>query len=180
MKRFRLLGFLPIVFFLVRLFVLWQEDKAADIFWVCNLSNLALGLGLLANHPKIIRPAAFWLLLGLPLWAHYQITTGDYQFTSFLTHVGGNTVGLIALAKVRVDQYSWLYAIAGFLVLQLFSRLFTPPDMNINVAHNLRFTIGENTSMAYWQFWIASTLVYIFWVWLINLLTRKIFPLKSD
>jgi hypothetical protein len=179
MNRFRLLGFLPIAFFIIRLFVLWPENKAADIFWICNLSNLALGIGLLLNEAKIIRPAAFWLLLGLPLWAHYVISTGDYQFTSFLTHIGGNTVALIALAKVRVDWWSWTYAIAGFWVLQLFSRLFTPPDMNVNVAHNLRFTIGENTSMAYWQFWIASTLIYVFWLWLINLLTRKIFPLKS-
>jgi hypothetical protein len=179
MNGFRLLGLFPIGFIFARLLVLWSDDKAADIFWVCNLSNLALGIGILACQPKIIRPAVFWLLLGLPLWAHYQLSTGDYQFTSFLTHIGGNTVGLIALAKVRVCRWSWVYAIVGFWVLQLFSRLFTPPDMNVNVAHNLRFTIGENTAMSYWQFWIASTLIYIFWLWLINLLARKFFPLKS-
>jgi hypothetical protein len=180
MNKFRLLGILPIAFMVIRLFVIWQDNKAFDIFWVCNLSNLALGIGILANQAKIIRPAAFWLLLGLPLWAHYVITTGDYQFTSFLTHIGGNLVGLLALATVRVDKWSWVYAITGFWVLQLFSRLFTPPDLNINVAHNLRFTLGENTSMKYWQFWIASTLVYILWLWLINLLTEKIFPIKSN
>jgi hypothetical protein len=180
MNRFRLLGILPITFFVVRLFIIWQDNKAFDIFWVCNLSNLALGIGILINQAKIIRPAAFWLLVGLPLWAHYAITTGDYQFTAFLTHIGGNLVGLIALAKVRVDRWSWAYAIAGFWVVQLFSRLFTPPDMNINVAHNLRYTIAENTSMSYWQFWIASTVIYIFWLWLINMLTGKIFPIKSS
>lgn len=180
MNRFRWLGVLPITFMLVRLLVLWRDNKAFDIFWVCNLSNLALGIGILTNQAKIIRPAAFWLLLGLPLWLHYAITTGDYQFTSALTHIGGNLIGLLALAKVRVDKWSWGYAIAGFWVLQLFSRLFTPPEMNINVAHNLRFTFGENTSLSYWQFWIASTVMYTFWLWLINLLTRKIFPAKSE
>ena len=48
MNRFRLLGILPIVFILVRLSVIWHENKAADIFWVCNLSNVALGIGITA------------------------------------------------------------------------------------------------------------------------------------
>jgi hypothetical protein len=180
MNRFRLLGIFPIAFIIMRLSVLLADDKAYDIFWVCNLANVALGIGILANQPKIIRPAAFWLLLGLPLWAHYCITTGDYQFTSFLTHIGGNLIALLGLARVRVDSWSWAYAIAGFWALQLFSRIVTPPDLNVNVAHNLRFTIGENTTMRYWQFWLASTLVYILWLWLINLLAAKIFPLSNQ
>jgi hypothetical protein len=180
MNRFRLLGLFPIAFIVMRLAVLLADDKAYDIFWVCNLANVALGIGILANQPKIIRPAAFWLLLGLPLWAHYCITTGDYQLTSVLTHIGGNLIALLALARVRVDSWSWAYAIAGFWVLQLFSRIFTPPDLNVNVAHNLRFTIGDNTAMRYWQFWLASTLVYILWLWLINLFAAKIFPLSNQ
>lgn len=180
MKSFRLLGLLPILFIILRFAVLIADNKTYDIFWVCNLANLALGIGILANQARIIRPAAFWLLLGLPLWANYCITTGDYQFTSILTHIGGNLVALLALARVRVDQWSWAYAIAGFWVLQLFSRFFTPPDLNVNVAHNLRFTISENTSMTYWQFWLASTLTYIFWLWLINRLSAKLFPLNRQ
>jgi hypothetical protein len=180
MNRFRLLGIFPLLFIVIRLSVLLADNKVYDIFWVCNLANVALGIGILANQAKIIRPAAFWLLVGLPLWAHYCITTGDYQVTSFLTHLGGNLIGLLALARVRVDGWSWAYAIVGFWGLQLFSHLFTPPDMNVNVAHNLRFTIGENTSMTYWQFWLASTLIYILWLWLINLLAAKIFPLNRE
>jgi hypothetical protein len=179
MNRFRLLGLLPIAFLVIRFLVIWQDNKAFDIFWVCNFANFVLGIGILANQPRFIRPAALWLLVGLPLWAHYCITTGDYQFTSFLTHIGGNLIGLFALSRVRVDQWSWAYAITGFWVLQLFSRLFTPPELNVNVAHNLRFTIGESLGMTFWQFWLASTLVYIVWLWLINWLAAKIFPQRS-
>ena len=64
--RFRLLGIFPIAFIIIHLLVIWPQGKAADIFWICNLSNVALGVGLLLNQPKIIRPAAFWLLFGLP------------------------------------------------------------------------------------------------------------------
>jgi hypothetical protein len=178
MNRFRLLGTLPILFIAARFFVLHSENKAADIFWICNFANIALGLGILSNQAKVIRPAAFWLLLGLPLWAHYEISTGDYEFTSFLTHIGGNIIALVALAKVRVDKWSWAFAIAGFLALQFFCRLFTPPDFNVNVAHNLRFTVCENTPVQYWQFWLASIIVSTVWLWLINLLGKKVFPLK--
>jgi hypothetical protein len=178
-NRFRLLGIFPIAFIIIRFFAIWSDGKAADIFWICNLSNIALGAGLLLNQPKIIRPAAFWLLFGLPFWIWYNLTTQDYEFTSFLTHIGGNTVALIALAKVRVDRWSWTIAIAGFLFLQLLCRLLTPPDLNVNVAHNLRFTIFENSSVLYWQFWSISTLIAASSLWLINLICKKIFPLPS-
>jgi hypothetical protein len=178
-NRFRLLGILPIAFILIRLSVTWPEGKAADIFWICNLSNIALGLGLLLKQPKIIRPAAFWLLFGLPCWIWYNLATGDYEYTSFLTHIGGNIIAILALARVRVDRWSWAIAIAGFLVLQLLCRLFSPPDMNINVAHNLRFTAFENSPIPYWQFWSISTLIAAFSLWLLNLIGKKIFPLAS-
>jgi hypothetical protein len=178
-NRFRWLGIFPSGVILIHLFVLWPQGQAAGIFWICNLSDLALGLGLLLNQPQLIRPAAFWLLFGLPFWAWYVITTGDYEFTSFLTHIGGTCIALIALWRVRVDQWSWAAAIAGFLVVQLLCRLLTPPEMNINVAHNLRSTIFENSAVPYWQFWMISTLIAASSLWLINVICKKIFPLPS-
>ena len=172
----RLLGVLPLGFFVVRLSVLQAKGALPDALWMCNLGSLGLALGLLFNQPKVIRPAVLWMALGFPFWLSFALGTGTYELTSILNHAGSLTVGLVALAAVRFKRAVWSAAFLASLALQILSRFTTPPEMNVNAAHNLRYTMVENTSMPYWQFWIGNTLLAALAFYLLSLLFARLFP----
>lgn len=172
----RLLGVLPLGFFVARVVVLQAKGALPDALWMCNLGSLGLALGLLCNQPKVIRPAALWLALGFPFWLSFALSTETYELTSILNHAGSLTVALVALAIVRFKRAVWSATFLASLVLQILSRFITPPEMNVNAAHNLRFTMVENTGMPYWQFWIGNTLLGALAFYLLSLLFARLFP----
>src|SRR5438093_12595405 len=88
-KRFRLLGTLPLIFFIAHFFYLFSHGRVTEIFWICHLSNLILSIGLLFNIPALIRLAVIWLVPGLLLWLMEIFKIGDVSVTSFFSHVGG-------------------------------------------------------------------------------------------
>ena len=171
----RLLGLLPLGFFLARLVVLWQKGVLPDILWVCNLASLGLALGLLFEEPRVVRPAVLLLALGFPFWLAFVLGTNTYEVTSILNHAGSLAVGLLALATVRVAGRAWLHAFLAFFVIQQASRLLTPPDLNVNTAHNLRYTMMENSAMPYWQFWVGNTALAALALYLLHLVFAWLF-----
>src|SRR5262245_51449604 len=67
--RFRLLGLLPLSFFVARLIEYAVVAKTPEqILWTCHISNLLLALGMFLASPYLIRIAVFWLILGASPW----------------------------------------------------------------------------------------------------------------
>jgi hypothetical protein len=175
----RLLGLLPLGFFVARLLVLRANGVLPDSLWVCNLSSLGLALGLLFDQPKVIRPAVLLLALGFPFWLAFVLGTNTYEVTSILNHAGSLAVGLLALARVRFAGAVWLHAFLAFFIIQQFSRFLTPPELNVNTAHNLRYTMIENSAIPYWQFWIGNMLLAALALYLLNRVFAGLFAEKS-
>jgi hypothetical protein len=173
--RFRLLGLLPLIFFLSQTAHYWRVGGMGYLLYMCNVGNLLLALGLFFGRTELIRAAAIWTIPGLGIWIRYVVMEYDYVFSSFLAHVGGIAIGLIALRRVRMDRTAWLYAFAWYLLVQLAARLFTAPELNVNVAFRIQ-PGWEQTFNSYWKFWIVLTVVVAACLWGIGEILSRVWP----
>ena len=60
--KLRLLGIFPLIFFLAQGVHYWPVHELGNLFWMCNLGNLLLALGLFLEKPVVIRLAAIWMI----------------------------------------------------------------------------------------------------------------------
>ena len=176
--RFRLLGFLPLIFFLAQVVHYARYGGLGNLAWMCNVGNLLLAIGLFLNHKELIRAAAIWTIPGLVIWFWFVWLNGSTPLSSTLAHVGGVIVGMIVLRRVRMDRIAWLYALAWYLFMQLVSRTVTSPDLNANVAHHIQ-TGWENTFSSFWKFWLVMTVLVAVGLWAIGLVLSWIWPAAS-
>jgi hypothetical protein len=137
------------------------------MFWMCNVGNLVLGIGLLLGQPIMIRVAAIWLVPGLGVWYWYVVKPYGIVFSSTLAHLGGLIVAMFALRRVRADARVWVYALGWYFVMQVLSRFLTPAVMNVNVAHSV-YPGWEQTFPSYWKFWLVLTLVVAAGLWVLG------------
>lgn len=176
--RFRLLGVLPLIFFMFQAIHYWRFGGLGHLLWMCNLGNVLLGIGLLLGHREMIRAAALWTIPGLGVWIYYVLLASGFYFSTTLAHVGGITVGLIALRRVRMDRHAWIYAFAWYLFTQLAARLLAPPELNVNVAHRVQAG-WENFFNSYWKFWLVMTAVVALCLWALGKVLSLIWPVTE-
>lgn len=176
--RFRLLGFLPLIFFFAQAFHYWRVNELGNMLWMCNIGNLLLALGLFLRRPLLVRVAVLWMVPGLIVWFVYVVLAWGIFLSSTLAHVGGFAVGMFALRRVRMDRVSWLYALGWYFLLQLVSRLFTAAALNVNVAHNVD-SGWQQIFNSYWKFWLVLLLVAIALLGGLNLLFYKLWPQRE-
>jgi hypothetical protein len=173
--RYRLLGLLPLTFFLVQAIHYWRYGGLGHLLWMCNVGNVLLGIGLLLGHRELIRAAALWTIPGLGVWIYYVLLASGFYFPTTLAHVGGITVALFALRRVRMDRTAWIYAFAWYLFMQLAARLLAPPALNVNVAHSIQ-PGWDKTFSSFWKFWIVMTAVVALGLWIIGKILWFIWP----
>ena len=173
--RLRLLGILPLLFFLAQGVHYWRIHQLGHMLWMCNIGNLVLALGLFFEKPLLVRVAAIWTIPGLFIWFFYVVLAWGVFVTSTLAHVGGITVAAIALKTYRMDRNSWRYAFGWSLLVQLISRFVTAPELNVNLAHAVQPGF-ERTFPSYWMFWLALTLATAVGLWLSGLFWRAFWP----
>ncbi len=173
--QLRLLGVLPLLFFLGQAVHYWQINQLGHLLWMCNVGNLLLAMGLFLEKRVVIRLAAIWMIPGLIIWILYVVLAWGVFLTSTLAHVGGLIVAIIAVSKVRMDRTSWRWAFVWYLVVQLCSRWVTPPQLNVNLAHAVQ-PGWERAFGSYWAFWLTLTLITLLVLWLSGLLFWSIWP----
>lgn len=177
--RFRLLGLLPLLFFLAQAIHYWRYGGLGHLLWMCNLGNIMLGIGLLIGRRELIRAAALWTIPGLAVWIRYVLLASGLYFSTTLAHIGGITVGMIALRRVRMDGRAWIYAFAWYLLTQLAARLLAPPALNVNLAHRVQDG-WENIFNSYWKFWIVLTLAVALILWGLGKVLSLIWPVPES
>jgi len=171
--KLRLLGILPVIFFLVQAKHYWKADELGNLLWMCNVGNLLLAMGLFLDKPLVIRLAAIWTIPGLFIWIVYVVVPWSLFLGSTLAHVGGLIVAMIALSRVRMDRTAWRWAFGWYLMVQLASRFVTPAPLNVNLAHAVQtgWAFGS-----YWTFWLVLTIVTAVILWLCGLFLWSIWP----
>ena len=190
-SQFRLLGILPLAFFMAQAIHYWQINQPGHMLWMCNIGNLLLALGLFLEQTILVRVAVMWMVPGLAVWFAYvvptwgMLLTGNFSYTellgvvsSTLAHVGGFAVGMVALRKVKMDSRAWVYTFLWYLIVQLTARLITPAAMNVNLSHNIQAG-WEQTFSAYWKFWFVLTVLVGIGSWILGLLLRLLWPARD-
>jgi hypothetical protein len=190
-KQFRLLGFLPLLFFFAQAIHYWQINQLGHMLWMCNIGNLLLALGIFFEQALLIRVAVIWSLPGVVVWCLYVVPTwgmlltgkasaGEYYgaVASTLAHVGGLSVGILVLRKVKMTGEEWLYAFLWYFIVQLASRLFTPVAMNVNLSQRIQEG-WETAFSSYWKFWLVLSAVVGVGSWLLGLLLKHFWPANS-
>lgn len=187
-----MLGFLPLTFFTAQAIHYWQINELGHMFWMCNIGNLLLALGLFLEQAMLIRVAVIWTLPGVIVWFVYVVPTWGMLLTgkftlkelfgvisSSLAHLGGFSVGLIVLRQVRIDGRAWLYAFGWYFVMQLLSRLLTPAAMNVNLSHNIQSGWEQHFS-SYWKFWLLLTLLNGVGLWIVGKGLSRLWPADAS
>ena len=177
-RYFRLLGLLPLLFFLAQGIHYWRINELGHMLWICNIANLVLAVGLFRNHVTLIRIATLWMIPGLVVWFLYVVLAWGVFLTSTLAHVGGVLVAMLALRKIGMDRHSWLYSVGGYLVVQLLSRPLTPVAFNVNLSQAV-YDGWETSFDSYWTFWLVSTFVAAMILWGVGIVLRKLWPASS-
>jgi hypothetical protein len=172
---YRLLGLLPLVFFLAQGVHYSRTNELGHMLWMCNIGNLLLAMGLFLDKARVVRLAAIWMIPGLLVWFLYVVLAWGVFLTSTLAHVGGLAVAMIALRRYRMNRTAWRWALGWYLMIQLFSRLVTPPKLNVNLAHSIQ-PGWEQAFDSFWTFWITLTLIGMVVLWLSGLLLWSIWP----
>lgn len=177
--RFRLLGLLPFAFWLGQAVHYWRHDGLPHMLWMCNIGNLLLAIGLFFQIKWLARLAAIWMVPGIAIWLQYVVATGNLVVSSFFAHIGGLVIGLYTLYKLGSSRQMALHAIVWYLILQEFCRLFTAPEMNINVAHSV-YSDYNKAFNSYWKFWLAATALVVFGMFILQFVLLKIFPPRDE
>lgn len=171
--KLRLLGILPLIFFLAQGVHYWRINELGHMLWMCNVGNLLLAMGLFLEKRRVIRLSAIWMIPGLLIWFIYVVLPWSPFLSSTLAHVGGLIVAMFALSRVRMDRTAWLWAFGWYLMVQLASRFVTPAELNVNVAHGVQRGWGFES---YWTFWLVLTIVTAVVLWLSGLFLWSLWP----
>ena len=177
--RFRLLGLLPLLFFLLQGIHYWRINELGHMLWMCNIGNLLLALGLFLNQKTLMRVAVIWTIPGLVIWFVFVLLPWGVFPSSLLAHVGGIIVAMIVAKKIRMDGQSWLYAFVWYLAIQLLSRLISAPELNVNLSHRMQAG-WEQTFSAYWQFLLTLNTLTAVVLWLVGFLLWKLWPVSES
>ena len=173
--RLRLLGLLPLLFFVAQVIHYWNIQQLGHLLWMCNIGNLLLAIGLFLERPLLVRVAAIWTIPGLFVWFVYVVLAWGMFFTSTLAHVGGIVVAAFVVRAYRMNRNSWRYAFAWYLVVLILSRFVTAPDLNVNLAHAIQ-PGWERAFGSYWAFWLTLTIVTAVVLWLSGLFWQSLWP----
>ncbi|MGH9768739.1 MAG: hypothetical protein ACREAB_15015 [Blastocatellia bacterium] len=176
--RFRLLGLLPLCFFIARVVEYAVVAKTPEqVLWSCHISNLVLAVGMFLGNPFLIRIAVFWLILGVPPWIMDAVVSGLIKMVSIFSHLGGAVVAIYAIRQVGAKRGSWIPSLIYFVVLQQITRLLTDagPYTNVNVAH---FAYGpmKDWFVSYWKYWVVNTSLVAALLILIEFVLLWFFP----
>jgi len=171
----RMLGILPLLFFVIYTYAAFAENRAAEALWMCHVSNVILGIGMLTQRPVLVRMVFPWLIFGVPLWLIDVVSSGDERTVSTVSHIGGFLVGVYAIWRVRVPVNPWLPALLLFMMFRQLCRWLTPPSLNVNLSHSI-YSGWEGWFPNYPVYWVVTTLVAAASLWGLGRLMIVAFP----
>jgi len=187
-SRSRLLALFPLAFFTAQAIHYLQINQLGHMLWMCNIGNLLLALGLFLGEAMLIRVAVIWMVPGVAVWFAYVVPTwgallsGGFSYvqlfgvlSSTLAHLGGCAVGIAVLRRVGMDGRAWLYAYIWYFCVQLLSRLISPAEMNVNLAHAIQ-PGWEQTFSSYLKFWLVLSLLVGICLWVLGLILKWLWP----
>ena len=137
-----------------------QLGTLPELLWACNVSTLILIAALWTDHRPLVGMALLWhLCVGEPGWIA-GIAARGWAFpgwTSVAVHTLPPTCAFLALRGRGLPRSSAFLALGMFLLLVPPSHYLTPPELNINLAHQrLGFLVARFPGT--WDYRLAFSL----------------------
>jgi hypothetical protein len=101
--------------------------------------------------------------------------TADTHFTTFLTHIGGTVIGIFTIRRIGYARQTWKYAAIYAAVIFILSRLFTAPELNVNLSHTF-YPGWEMVFHFYWQYFLFLAGQVLLGLYLLSILLERFFP----
>jgi hypothetical protein len=113
-----------------------SDGRWYDAFWVCNLAALLIGPAAITRSTLLATVSLTWILPGTVLWLSTAVLAdANLLPTSFGVHIGGCVVAAWAVWRSGCARTSVALTLALPVFAVLCSRLFLPPERNVNAAH---------------------------------------------
>jgi hypothetical protein len=114
------------------------HHEAHDLLWACNTACFLIGVSCLLSARTGVAIGLSWLSWGIPMWCLDLATGGAMIPTSPLTHLGGFTVGALAVRRLGWPPDTWWRATIALILLSRITRLLTPRSANVNLAFSVQ------------------------------------------
>ena len=175
----RLLGLLPLSFFVIHGSRHVAAGHAYELFWACTTASLLIGLGILTDTRRLTASAVLWLPIGNVMWIYDAVHTGLIMWTSLLTHVGTMLIALWSLRSQGFPRGSFVTATLLGMLLQLISHYVTPYQSNVNVSQFI-YPGSESLFPSYGHYVAATWVLCCASFYLIEKLCLRILPSPSS
>ncbi len=107
-----------------------------DVFWICNVAALALGLGILFKNASLVFVGFAWLLPGTAVWLVDAVVAGSNILpTSYAVHLGGSAAATYGVMRCGHAKHGVVAALAALVFAVVVSRVVLPEAANVNAAH---------------------------------------------
>jgi hypothetical protein len=144
-----------------------------EMFWACHVATTILAVGILLAKKELII-FGFSFHLGAGMWGYFfdVVAMKTTTWTSILVHLSPLAIGYIEVRRVGLPRWApWVSL--GFLVsMMIFAYHFTPPALNINLAHRAWEPV-ERFSSALWATWLVNIGFASFLIFSSDWLVRK-------
>jgi hypothetical protein len=157
------LGALACLGYAIHAGYLIHSGNAHDAVWVCHISALVVGVGLIFRSALLNAAGLMCLSVGLPMWLLYLASGEPLMPTSPLTHILGLAIATAGMRQLGLPKRAWLVALSLVAALMVVSRLVTPAEANVNLA------FGPMSGLSLWTAGGVAHWVFLLTQWALGL-----------
>lgn len=144
-----------------------------EMLYACHVATAVLAVGVLLKKKEFVI-FGFSFHLGAGSWGYLfdLCATRTTTWTSVLVHVAPLVVGFAEVRRSGLPRWAPWISFAFLASMVVFAYYFTPPALNVNLAHRPWPPVASLTS-ALWATWVVNLIFGFFLIMTTDWLVRK-------
>jgi len=150
--RDRALALVVLVAMATHTYLKYRWGTLPELLWGCNVASFVIILGLWFQNSPLVGAGFLWhLCVGEPGYVYGVVQTGHTHWVSVLVHSLPTLAAFFSLRRTGLPRVSPYLAFLMFAALVPISHYLTPPNLNINMAHQ-RLWILQKHFQGNWDY----------------------------
>lgn len=170
----RWVGFLILAVLVAHaVFTKWPFGLLPEMLYACHIATAILAVGVLFQKKELV-VFGFSFHLGAGMWGYFSdiAATHTTTWTSVLVHVTPLVIGFIEVRRSGLPRWAPWVSCAFLVLSMVVAYYFTPPVLNVNLAHKAWAPVGAFTN-ALWATWLINIAFAFFLILSSDWLVRK-------
>ena len=144
-----------------------------EMLYACHVATAILAVGVLFQIKELII-FGFSFHLGAGMWGYFfdLVATRTTTWTSVLVHATPLVIGFAEVRRSGLPRWAPRVSCVFLVLTMVVAYFFTPPALNINLAHKAWAPVGAFTN-ALWATWIINIAFAFFLILTSDWLVRK-------